>query len=70
MQKEIVISLFGSSSVGKSSLLERHKPVCPFCSFHQALKHLKETKIIENEKENDEENEEENEMKAKVIKKR
>jgi hypothetical protein len=36
--KKIVISIFGSGKVGKSSLIERCKPVCPYCVYERAKK--------------------------------
>lgn len=66
MEKEFIVSIFGDSSVGKSSLLERYKPVCPFCSFQEALKLFQEEKLKKKEEKKDKEEEEDYETKAKV----
>ena len=34
---EVIVTIFGDKGVGKSSVIERCKPVCPFCSHKKAM---------------------------------
>jgi hypothetical protein len=54
---DFVVGLFGDERTGKTSLIERLNPVCPFCSFLNAFKELDQKEGVE---------EQEKKLKSKV----